>query len=85
MSVAIPVVFIPALLCDEELYRDVIDDLGEAIDAQVLMSPMPRLEDSVADVLARAPERFALVGTSYGATSRSKSRWPHPSGSPRCG
>ncbi len=27
---------------------------------------MPRLEDSAADILARAPARFALVGTSYG-------------------
>lgn len=63
-----PAVFIPALLCDEALYRGVIDDLGDAIDAQVLISPKPRLEDSVADILARAPARFALVGTSYGGS-----------------
>ena len=31
-----------------------------------MMSPKPRLEDSVADILARAPARFVLVGTSYG-------------------
>ena len=61
-----PVVFIPALLCDEQLYRDVIADLDDAIDAQVMLSPKPRLEDSVADILARAPATFALVGTSYG-------------------
>jgi pimeloyl-ACP methyl ester carboxylesterase len=54
------------LLCDEGLYKDVIDRLGAAIEAHVLISPKPRLEDSVADILARAPERFALVGTSYG-------------------
>jgi pimeloyl-ACP methyl ester carboxylesterase len=65
MSVT-PVVFIPALLCDEALYADVIARLGDAIDARVLISPKPRLEDSVADILARAPARFALVGTSYG-------------------
>ena len=63
-----PVVFIPALLCDEQLYRDVIADLGDEIDAQVMLSPKPRLEDSVADILARAPARFALVGTSYGGS-----------------
>ncbi len=62
----IPVVFIPALLCDEQLYRDTIAALGEAIAPQVLLSPHPRLEDSVADILERAPARFALVGTSYG-------------------
>ncbi len=61
-----PVVFIPALLCDEQLYREVIAALGDAIEPHVLMSPMPRLEDSVADILQRAPARFALVGTSYG-------------------
>ena len=65
---SIPVVFIPALLCDEQLYRAVIEDLGDTIDAHVLLSPLPRLEDSVADILARAPERFALVGTSYGGS-----------------
>ena len=61
-----PVVFIPALLCDEQLYRDVIAELGDVIDPHVVLSPKPRLEDSVADILARAPARFALVGTSYG-------------------
>lgn len=61
-----PVVFIPALLCDEQLYRDVIAELGGAINAHVMLSPGPRLEDSAADILARAPATFALVGTSYG-------------------
>ena len=59
-------VFIPALLCDAELYRDTIAALGDRVQAEITMSPKPRLEDSVADILARAPERFALVGTSYG-------------------
>lgn len=63
---AMPVVFIPALLCDEQLYRDVIAALGEAIVPHVLLSARPRLEDSVADILKRAPAHFALVGTSYG-------------------
>ena len=61
-----PVVFIPALLCDEQLYRGVIAELGDVIDPLVVLSPKPRLEDSVADILTRAPARFALVGTSYG-------------------
>lgn len=63
-----PTVFIPALLCDERLYRNVIATLGDQIDAQVLMSPLPSLADSVRDVLARAPAEFVLVGTSYGGT-----------------
>ncbi len=66
MSPRLSTVFIPALLCDAELYRDVIAALGNTVEAHVMLSPKPRLEDSVADILARAPARFALVGTSYG-------------------
>lgn len=67
MSPRLPTVFIPALLCDEMLYREVIGALGDAIEPEVLMSPKASLADSVADILARAPRTFALVGTSYGA------------------
>ena len=66
MPSSLPTVFIPALLCDEGLYREVIGSLGDLIEPQVLISPKPRLADSAADVLARAPEKFVLVGTSYG-------------------
>ncbi len=66
MPTSIPTVFIPALLCDERLYSDVIADLGEQIDAQIMMSPKPALADSVADILGRAPENFVLVSASYG-------------------
>jgi len=68
MPIATPTVFIPALLCDARLYGDVIAALGDQIAATVLLSPQPRLADSVADILARAPEKFALVGTSYGGS-----------------
>jgi pimeloyl-ACP methyl ester carboxylesterase len=61
-----PVVFIPALLCDEALYAEIIASLGAAITPHVLISPKPSLAESVADILARAPEHFVLVGTSYG-------------------
>ena len=67
MTTRNPTVFIPALLCDEMLYRAVIDILGDAIQPQVLLPPQLRLADSAADILARAPATFALVGTSYGA------------------
>ena len=63
-----PVLFIPALLCDQAMYRDVIADLGDAIEAQVMLSPMADLADSVADILSRAPQTFVLVGTSYGGS-----------------
>ncbi len=63
-----PVVFIPALLCDEELFEDLIARLGGQVAAQVMMSPQPDLAASAADILARAPARFALAGVSYGAS-----------------
>ena len=59
-------VLIPALLCNQGLYADLIEHLGDAVSAHVLMSPKPTLEESAADILARAPEKFVLVGTSYG-------------------
>ena len=67
MPSRLPTIFIPALLCDDMLYRDVIAVLGDAIEPQVMISPKASLADSVADILARAPRTFALVGTSYGA------------------
>ena len=64
MSNSIATVFIPALLCDERLYSDVIADLGDQIEGQVMLSPKPVLADSVAEILTRAPAKFVLVGTS---------------------
>lgn len=66
MTQKLPTVFIPALLCDERLYGEVIATLGDQIEAHVMLSPKATLAESVADILARAPDRFALVGTSYG-------------------
>ena len=63
---ATPVVFIPALLCDGVLYQDVITHLGAAVEAHVMVAPKPTLCANVADILAAAPAKFALVGTSYG-------------------
>ena len=66
MKTRLSVVFIPALLCNARLYRDVIDDLGDDISATVVLSPLPCLADSVDHILSQAPDKFALVGTSYG-------------------
>ena len=67
MADKIPMVLIPALLCDEALYGEVLSGLEDKVDAQVMMSPHPTLAESVTDILSRAPERFVLAGTSYGA------------------
>lgn len=68
MPTPIPLVLIPALLCDEALYRDVIAGLGDRVAPQVLMSPRPTFAESVVDILDRAPPEFVLAGTSYGAS-----------------
>lgn len=66
MMSQIPVFFIPALLCDEALYSQVIEIMKNRVSVEVMMSPKAELADSCADILARAPEKFVLVGTSYG-------------------
>lgn len=67
-SSAIPLVLIPALLCDDALYRDVVGALGPLVDAEVVIAARPVMAESVAEILARAPERFVLGGSSYGGT-----------------
>ncbi|MBC7501207.1 MAG: hypothetical protein H7315_12020 [Herminiimonas sp.] len=57
---------IPALLCVEQLYRDVITAMRDQISATVLISAKSSLSESCADTLAHAPKKFILVGTSYG-------------------
>ena len=80
MPTSIPTVFIPALLCDERLYNAVIASLGDQIKAQVVMSPKSWLADSVTDISALTPAKFALAVHLTAATLR----WQHRSGSPRC-
>lgn len=62
-----PVVFLPGLICDQRLWRDVIDGLADRIAPMVADL---RLDDSIAAMAARtlaaAPPRFALAGLSMG-------------------
>ena len=67
-EIATPLVLIPALLCDAVLYRDVLADLGDRVDAHVVVATRPTVAASVRDILASAPERFVLGGSSYGGT-----------------
>lgn len=67
MAAPTPVVFIPALLCDEQMYLDVIVDLGDVVDAHVLLSPKPPLEASVTDkAQARASGSRTEVISQFG-------------------
>jgi pimeloyl-ACP methyl ester carboxylesterase len=65
---AVPLVLVPALLCDDALYRDVLADLGDDVDARVMVAARPAVTESVAAILDAAPDRFVLAGASYGGT-----------------
>jgi pimeloyl-ACP methyl ester carboxylesterase len=64
---ALPLVLLPGLICDARLWRDVIEGLGESVEAMV--ADLTR-DDSITamagQVLAVAPPRFALAGLSMG-------------------
>lgn len=61
-------VFLPAMLCDEELYRPQIEALRDLINPVVLTAAEPTLAESATAVLQQAPPHFLLVGTSYGGS-----------------
>lgn len=62
-----PLVLLPGLLCDAELWRDTIVALGDAIAPTVADLTLDDSLGAMAErVLAAAPERFALVGLSMG-------------------
>jgi len=62
-----PVVFLPGLICDQRLWRDVIDAMSDRVAPMVADL---RLDDTIAAMAARtlaaAPPRFALAGLSMG-------------------
>lgn len=59
-------VMVPALCCDEGLYRDVAAGLGDLVDVVIIAPAAPSFAACGAQILARAPERFILLGTSFG-------------------
>jgi len=62
----LPVVLLPALLCDAELYAAQLGTLTDLADPLVVTLADPDMARAAALVLERAPARFALVGTSAG-------------------
>ena len=61
------VLFIPGLLCDERLWRDQIDGLGEQIEAVVADVANDDSVDAMAvRALATMPQRFSVCGLSMG-------------------
>jgi len=62
------IVFLPAMLCDEELYRPQIEGLRDLVEPVVLTVAEPTMAEAANAVLRRAPPRFLLAGTSYGGS-----------------
>ena len=58
------VVFLPAMLCDDELYRPQLEGLWDLIDPLVLTVAEATIAEAAMTVLRYAPPRFVIVGTS---------------------
>lgn len=63
-------VFLPAMLCSDELYRPQIEGLRDLVEPITLTVAEKSMAEAAAEVLRLAPERFLLAGTSYGAILR---------------
>jgi pimeloyl-ACP methyl ester carboxylesterase len=59
----LPLVMLPAMLCDAELYRQQTEPLGGA---SIFPVAETSLETAAQSILHQAPPRFALAGTSAG-------------------
>lgn len=60
------IVAIPALGCTARLYGEIASLLAGEADIRTAVATGDRMEACVAEVLAMAPERFVLLGTSFG-------------------
>ncbi len=61
-------VLLPAMLCDEELYRPQIDGLRDLVEPAAMTVAEPTMAEAAEAVLRQAPPRFVLGGTSYGGS-----------------
>jgi len=61
-----PIVLLPAMLCDEELYRPQIEGLRDLVEPLAVTVAEPTMAEAADAVLRQAPPRFLLGGTSYG-------------------
>lgn len=68
LSQPLPFVLVPALLCDEALYEEMVAALAGRVAPDVMVAAQPTVAASVAEILERAPARFVLGGSSYGGT-----------------
>ncbi|MBI2718572.1 MAG: alpha/beta hydrolase [Rhizobiales bacterium] len=66
MTVLRELVMIPAFGCDEGLYSQLISGLDGLIGMRTVVADGSRFEECVAQILAQAPKRLVILGTSFG-------------------
>ena len=60
------ILLIPAMGCDARLYADIAQSLSPVINPTVILADKDDLADCVQQVLQLAPEKFVVLGTSFG-------------------
>jgi pimeloyl-ACP methyl ester carboxylesterase len=63
----LPLLLLPAVGCDADLYRAQIEALGDLVEPVPLVVAEPDMGRACVAAVAQAPSRFLLAGTSYGA------------------
>lgn len=61
-----PIIAVPALGCDSRLYDPLLPFLPDGAELRPLIADAPDFGHCVAQVLASAPERCVILGTSFG-------------------
>jgi pimeloyl-ACP methyl ester carboxylesterase len=59
-------VMIPALGCDGRLYADIVPRLSDVVEAVTIIADRDGMAACVQQVLEKAPEKFIVLGTSFG-------------------
>src|SRR5215203_3337449 len=59
-------VMIPALGCDSRLYADILPRLSGVVEPVTIIADKDTLTGCVQQVLEQAPEKFIILGTSFG-------------------
>ncbi len=59
-------VMIPALGCDDGLYADILPRLSAVVEPVTIVADNDTLTGCVQQVLEQAPEKFIILGTSFG-------------------
>ncbi|MBC8038142.1 MAG: alpha/beta fold hydrolase, partial [Rhizobiales bacterium] len=59
-------IVIPAFGCDERLYGKIAPALRKIVNFRTMIADRDTFEGCVSQILDRAPERFVILGTSFG-------------------